>query len=461
MLFAAGLLGLALTVSPGPWFVDATQAVGIPPVRHGEGVNAVDINCDGQTDLYLPCVRDHGRLLINRGETFTDVSASAGLSEKGGVGAAVGDFNGDALPDLYIARGADPYVAPNLVYLQKPDGTFTDASATMGVAEYSSGLSVVCADFTGNGRRDLFLPGWGRDLYFKNQDSGLVAAANASGLTHSGRGWSALTFDFDNDGHLDIYATYGSFAEPRDNRLYRNRGDGTFLDVTESSGLSMAPWSFGAVSADFDNDGDFDLYVSGYSGLGKLFRNDGQGHFTDVSKGSGLAAAKVVGATAGLIDGDLLPDIVVGGFAGPAKLYKNLGNMTFAEVGSLSGLHDFNRNEGVTLADLDNDGDLDLYVSNVEGNNRYYRNTLDSETFLKVTFGCVSVPLEGTVARLLRGETLLAMQALNGVVGLGQGPNEFLFRLPDSEPVDLVVTLPDGRRIEQHNLTPGVIRLAL
>ena len=459
MLFAAGLLGLALTMSPGPWFADITDKAGIPSLRHGEGVNAVDINCDGAPDLFLPCVRDHGLLLLNRDGVFEDVTEAAGLLEKGGVGAAVGDLNGDARPDLYIARGANPYVAPNLVYLQNPDGSFHNASTAVGVAGHSSGLSVVLADFSGDGHREAFLPGWGRDLFFTNNGRGdFVETSKAAGLTHNGRGWSSLASDFDGDGRLDIFATYGSFAEPRDNRLYLNRGAGKFDEVTIASGLAASPWSLGAVSADFDNDGDFDLYVSGYGGAGKLYRNEGGARFTDVSRGSGLTAVKCVGVSAGQVDGDLLPDVVVGGFAGPARVYKNLGDMKFIEV-THAGLQDFNRNEGLTLADLDDDGDLDLYISNVDGHNRLYANRLDDKRFLKVVFGCSSVVLEGAVARLSRDGHLLAVQELAGAIGMGQGPMEFLFRLPDAGPFDLAVTLPDGRNIKKLGLEPGVLSL--
>jgi hypothetical protein len=460
MLAVAGLFGLALIVSPGPWFVDVTGQSGIPSLRHGEGVNAVDIDCDDTIDLYLPCVRDEGRLLKNLGNgRFEDVTTVVGLSEKGGVGAAVGDLNGDARPDIYIARGADPYVAPNLIYMQQSDGSFRNASSAVGVSEYSSGLSVVMADFNGDGHRDAFLPGWGRDLFFTNNKLGRLAeTSHASGLTHAGRGWSALASDFNGDGNLDIFATYGSYAEPHDNRLYLNRGDGTFTEETESAGLTSSPWSLGSVSADFDNDGDFDLYVTGYGGPGKLYRNEGRARFTDVTRESGLTAVKCVGVTSGQIDGDLLPDIVVGGFAGPAKVYKNLGHMKFAEVAN-AGLKDFNRNEGLTLADLDNDGDLDLYVSNVEGHNRLYQNRLDDKRFLKVIFDCSPSALEGAVARLSRKNSLLAVQELAGAVGMGQGPQGFLFRLPDDDPFDLEVIMPDGRIIHRRKLTPGVLKL--
>lgn len=461
MLLVAGLLATALTAAPTPWFFDATEAAGIPSLRHGEGVNAVDLNCDGLPDLYLPCVRGSGRLLTNLGKgLFKDITDVAGVGEKGGVGAAVGDLNGDGLPDIYVARGADPYVAPNIVYVQRPDGSFVNASTAAGVAGKTNGITVTLADFTENGTLDAFLPGWGVDALYENNGEGVFAdIGRKAGFTRKGRGWTSLASDFDGDSRLEIFVTHGSYNQPRDNRLYRKGGDGRFADVTEAAGLANSPWSMGVVSADFDGDGDFDLYVAGYDGPGRLYRNDGAGRFTDVTEGCGLAAAKCIGVAAGQIDGDLLPDLAVAGFAGPVQIYRNLGNMKFAAVGEASGLLPYNRNEGLALADLDDDGDLDLYVANVEGNNRLYRNRLDDRRFLKVRFACGGPARAGAVARLSRAGATLAVLELTGAAGLGQGPAEFLFRLPDDGPFDLAVMLPGGRKIERCNVGPGLLQL--
>ena len=459
-LVAVGALAAALAGMPNPWFADITQSAGIPGLRHGEGVNAVDLDGDHLPELYLPCVREQGRLLKNLGSgRFREITETAGLREKGGVGAAVGDLNNDGRADLYVARGADPYVASNLVYLQQADGTFVEAAKSVGVGGSSHGLTVTLADFTGDGKADAFLPGWGGDRFYRNDGAGhLVDASLTAGFRQQGRGWSALASDLDGDGRLDVLSLHGSPPTPRDNRFYRNQGDGTFAEATVQAGLDASPWSLGATSADFDGDGDFDLFIAGYDGPGKLYRND-NGRFTNVTEASGIAAAKSVGATSGPIDGDLLPDLVVAGFAGPVKLYRNLGNFKFAEVGDASGLGLSPRNEGLTLADIDEDGDLDLYVSNLEGHNRLYRNRLDDPAFLKVRFAGGGLDRIGAVARLSRDGRLLATQELAGAVGMGQGPAEFLFRLPDAGPVDLTVTLPGGKVFTRKQLQPGVLAL--
>lgn len=457
---AAGLLTMAVASGPSPWFEDVTDRAAIPSLKHGEGVSIVDVNHDDHLDLYLPCVRDQGRLLKNLGDgRFADITSQTGLNEKGGVGAAIGDLDGDQRPDIYVARGADPYVAPHLILLQRADGTFKNVAEAAGVGKISNGLTVILADFNGDGARDAFLPGWSGDtLLFNNGNGHFTDVSQPAGMIGHGRGWAALASDFDGDGKLDIYASHGSPVDQHDSRLYLNRGQGRFSEASAPAGLGSAPWSMGVVSADFDGDGDFDLYVSGYNGRGKLYRNDGKAHFSDVTTGSGLTAEKCVGAAVGQLDDDLLPDIVVAGFAGPVRIYKNLGEMRFSEVVQ-SGLKSFNRNEGLALADLDNDGDLDLYVSNVEGHNRLYRNRLDSNRYLKIRFTQQLHAVEGAVARLRLAGTVLATQEISGAVGMGQGPPEFLFRLPDAGPVDLEVTLPGGEKLEKKAVAPGLLLL--
>ena len=224
----------------------------------------------------------------------------------------------------------------------------------------------------------------------------------------------------------------------------------------------------GAVPADFDNDGDLDLLVTNFDGRDKLFRNDGNATFADVTAASGLSSGKSVGATAGDADGDLLPDLVVAGFGEPLRAFRNLGGMRFAEVTTEWGLEETKRNDGIVLADLDGDGDLDLYVTNAEGRNRLYRNTLNHPCFMKVELDGLPGGGIGAVVRLLRPvaderqATLLATVPIAGGFGFcSQGPPEATFRCPAGGPVDVEVRLPGGKVARSVGVQPGTVRPTL
>lgn len=226
-----------------------------------------------------------------------------------------------------------------------------------------------------------------------------------------GTGAGAMFFDYNGDGWLDIYFCNGSWTPgvsdnrgrqyrgQLTNRLYRNNRDGTFTDVTREAGVGCESFSFGASAADFDGDGDLDLYVCNY-GKNVLYRNNGDGTFTDISEQSGLANDRwSLSAVWFDCDNDGLLDVYVvnyleyddgkfrafyaaQGYPGPLSysgqpdaLYRNNGDGTFTEITKEAGV--FNpdgRGMSATVADLDNDGYLDIYVANDAMENFFYRN---------------------------------------------------------------------------------------
>ncbi len=226
-----------------------------------------------------------------------------------------------------------------------------------------------------------------------------------------GTGAGAMFFDYDGDGHLDIYFVNGCWLrEVNDNRgrhlrgklsnqLYRNNGNGTFTDVTKKAGVGDQGFGFGCSSADFDDDGDLDLYVLNY-GSNVFYRNDGDGTFTDISRASGLDDSRwSLSAPWMDFDGDGDLDVYVtnylkydegafrsfyaaSGYPGPLSysgepdaLYRNNGDGTFTEVTEQSGLLNPNgRGMSATLADLDDDGLMDIYVANDAMGNAFFRN---------------------------------------------------------------------------------------
>ncbi|MCY3778130.1 MAG: VCBS repeat-containing protein, partial [Candidatus Aminicenantes bacterium] len=231
-------------------------------------------------------------------------------------------------------------------------------------------------------------------------------------------GSGASLLDFDGDGYLDLFIVAGSSIPPRNHeesrsRLYRNRGDGTFRDVTQSSGLLIRTYGMGAAAGDYDNDGDPDLYVTGYP-RSYLFRNQGNGRFRDVSREAGVENAGHWGSSAGFFDYDRdgLLDLFVCNYVGydPGRetpchtagrrnychpttfetdasvLYRNLGNGTFQDRSESSGIGDAQGKAlGVAFTDLEPDGYPDVFVANDTEPDFLFRNNRDG-TFQEVGF---------------------------------------------------------------------------
>ena len=231
-------------------------------------------------------------------------------------------------------------------------------------------------DFDDDGREDLFVPGGDGNRLYRNRGDGRFedVAAKAGVLGQRGEGIGALAFDFDNDGDQDLYVTY--LLAP--NLLYRNRGNGTFEEVGASAGVALNDYSTSAAAIDYDRDGDPDLYVLVYGPPGKgpnvpannappnhLYRNDGNGKFTDVSKESGTDDNHWgLALQAADLDSDGWPDIYVANDFGVNAYYRNNGNGTFTNVAGRAKVSDAGFGMGVAVDDYDGDGRLDFYVSN-------------------------------------------------------------------------------------------------
>jgi len=326
------------------------------------------------------------------------------IMKSDGAGGTFLDFDGDGFMDIYLVNsGPAPVLAeappgtprwPNRLYRNRGDGTFEDVTKRAGVEGAGFGTTAAAADYDNDGHTDLLVVNFGSLILYHNEGDGTFKDVTAkAGLTSKYAAISATFLDFDGDGYLDIFvANYliydpavklppGSQVpypgplsyEPEFNILYRNRGDGTFEDVSERTGIRIPGHRGMSVTAfDYDLDGNEDLYVSNDGTPNLLLANDGKGHFKDVAMQSGVGfdqsgmAAGSMGASVGDCNGDGLPDLLVTRF-GIASLYINSTNGVFDDRIAASGILNASSEYvgwGGNFIDFDNDGNLDIFIAN-------------------------------------------------------------------------------------------------
>ena len=335
------------------------------------------------------------------------------LAETSSGGVALLDYDGDGWLDIFIVSGTRfdnaPPEATNRLYRNNHDGTFTDVTDKAGLRRTGWGQGVSVGDYNNDGKLDLFVTYWGENaLYRNNGDGTFTDVAAQAGLIPKPSSdhpywYSGATFiDYDRDGHLDLFvATYTDYdirkvprpganpncnwkgvatpCGPRGLRpgrqfLYRNRGDGTFEDVSVKSGIGQARSSFAftAVAADFDDDGWPDIYVACDSTPSLFFHNNHDGTFTEegIERGLALNPDGMEQAGMGLavadFNGDGILDVLKTHFADDTNgLYAGLGKGQYNEVTQKSGLAVETRYVawGAAMLDLDNDGLPDVFIA--------------------------------------------------------------------------------------------------
>ena len=326
-------------------------------------------------------------------------------------GVAAFDYNNDGCADLYFANGAAlpslQKTSPqfyNRLYRNNCNMTFTDVTEQAGVAGTGYSMAVATADYNNDGFADLFVAGVNRNTLYQNLGNGRFRdVTQQAGLTgvdaKRGKMWavSAGWFDYDNDGWLDLfvsnYVAWNPETEPTCgipgnpiychpnnypglfNQLFHNNRDGTFTDVSESSGISRhIGKGMGVVFADFDQDGFTDVFVANDSVRGLLFRNQGDGTFREIGIEAGVAFREDGYPIAGMgadfrdLDNAGLPDLVISGMLHDSFLrFRNLGKRyQFEDWGSRSGIQTRTRSlTGWSLGayDFDNDGWKDLFFA--------------------------------------------------------------------------------------------------
>jgi hypothetical protein len=320
---------------------------------------------------------------------FVDVAHAAGVGRRGQAGGLiVDDFDNDGVFDIAISSVND--CEPLALYHGNGDGTFSNRAAEAGLAGIRGGLNIIQTDYNNDGCKDILVlrGGWEyarpKTLLRNNCNGTFRDVTREAGLEDGITATqTAVWVDIDNDGHLDLFV--GNENAPA--QLYRNRGDGTFVDIARQAGVALTGFTKGVVAADYDGDGYPDLYVSAFHGEHHLFHNNRDRTFTDVTREAGVEGPWAsFGAWFFDYDNDGWPDLFVAdygvsvnevmrGFRKESQsgeklwLFRNLGNGKFQDVTSQTGLGRVMMPMGLNFGDLDNDGYLDFYLGS--GNPSY------------------------------------------------------------------------------------------
>jgi hypothetical protein len=350
------------SLPPTPAFRDVTESAGVSHLHHG------------------PALEER---LRNLGPWFTAL----------GAGGAVGDYDNDGYEDIYVTNSLKGH--KNRLYRNNGDFTFTDVAEQAGVAylndEQSFSMMALFFDCDNDGWKDLLVIRFGSSLIFRNRKDGTFEdITHLSKMPKTRNAVTTVAFDYDRDGDLDLY--FGSYFPDVDltnppttkllhdswetarnggtNFLLQNQGNGEFVDKTTEANLADTGWTLAIGTGDLDKDGWTDIYVANDFGTDKVYRNQGDGTFVDYSlEAIGIDTKKGMNAEFGDYDNDGWLDIYVTNITEPFlhecnMLWRNNGDFTFIDVSTVTGTCDTDWGWGAKFIDYDNDGLLDLYVLN-------------------------------------------------------------------------------------------------
>ncbi len=325
------------------------------------------------------------------------------LPETVGAGCAFFDYDNDGWMDIYFVNsGTSDFFTPakplkNALYHNNHDGTFTDVTEKAGVAGGSFGMGVAASDYDGDGWQDLYVTSYGRNILYHNRRNGTFTdMSQKAGVAAPGWSTCAVWFDYDNDGKLDLFVSsfvhydkslnvlctddlsrryycIPRYYKPTPSRLFHNNGNGTFTDVSRESGIADSLGkSFGAVATDVNNDGLMDLFVANDTVQNFLFINKGGGKFEEVGLPAGVGYSNAgkprsgMGVDATDYDGDGWQDLFVANIDQEFfSLYHNEKDLTFIDQpGEIAPATQMLSGWGLKFFDYDNDGDPDLFLVN-------------------------------------------------------------------------------------------------
>jgi hypothetical protein len=417
-------------------YAEIGATLGIDADHLGSGPAFGDIDNDGDLDLFVGAVEgDPIYLFRNDSGTYVDVTATSGLNVTADntISASFGDYDLDGYLDLFLAHwGNDPQPDTETVWRNNGDGTFSSASVASGIADQlvtQTGLpglfdytfAPMLSDIDRDGDPDiLFASDFRTSIVFRNNGDATFTDITDRDVVIDRNGMGSAAGDYDNDGDMDWFVTSifdtSNASDPNPgNRLYRNDGNGVFSDVTEAAGVDDGGWGWAVCMEDFDNDGDLDLFhVNGWEQIDP--RNAGGPN-------------------------DFTFDQV--------RYFESQGDGTFVEAATEAGLIDTGQGRGAACYDSDRDGDLDIVITNNEdvtsvvvyrnelaAGNRYLTVKLNDTGDNRHGIGALIEITDGSRTQIRE------IRASNHFVS--QNPAEAHFGLGSATSVDIIVFWPDG-----------------
>lgn len=507
---ATGLIAAFAANSVAQQFTDVSASAGLVSIRTRTWGNPIwgDLNGDGLLDMIVPKheLAENGArgdgpppfVYLNNGNgTFTDIRATAGLKMEdpdtgSWLGFAFGDYDNDGNLDLIIVEppyqnGQGKAPTRDLLYKGHGDGSFEYVSDKVGLElGRNYGESAFWVDYDNDGFLDLFIKnlpdkgvGGENVLYHNNGNGTFTKVPDAGGLLHASHGVTEGTvcsfIDYDNDGYMDVAFAGNGSAET----LYHNQGNGTWVDVTDSAGLTPHLNSNAIAWGDYNNDGLVDLYISRGSPTGNgyltdtLYRNNGNGTFTDVTDSAQLTeSTNTWAAIWGDYDNDGFLDLFVArpgttnpGIGNANLLYHNNGDGTFTDVAAAEGValqdnKDTSAHKVAAWGDYNNDGFLDLLLKDgvgptaingteaARGYHFLFRNNGNDNHFIEVNLQGVKSNLHGIGARVTVSspENIIYRENNGGGGGeyASQGSGPLHFGIGQARRVRVRVEWPSG-----------------
>lgn len=444
-------------------FTDVAIPLGVNDPGNAQGVVFLDVNNDGWLDIFLANNNNPSKLWINKnGTSFGDSSTAWGVnitSPTRGIVAA--DFNNDGNLDVLIGNWQTP-----IMLFKNTGTTFVNCSTDAGVAFTSYG-NAHWIDYNKDGKLDFCFANGGMppryNFFFRNDNlTSFTNIAYSIGLVDSTSTLTLSSADYNNDGNMDLFlGTQSNPNAPTTAILYKNNGNGTFTDVTNESGILTNFYTWGSAWGDYNNDGYMDLFLANTTGYNQLYRNNKNGTFTDVTVQMGfelINAAYSCGWADIDNDGDL--DLYVArGQNSMDKMYRN-DDTIFTDITTQCGMGDYQLSSATSWGDFNNDGFLDLYLNNNGYENRLYRNSGNSNKWIILKLNGVTSNRSaiGTRVKIVTGGKSQIREVEGGSGGKGQNSLPIEFGIGSASYIDtLIIKWIGGTQQIFTHVTPNKI----